>query len=332
MNRCVVARGFLALLIPSLLCCHERTPAGVKDPEPPAPIDQVRAELRSYIEEVAAATGRRYKMRDNKFNSMGTLKIIQSAAAGGFIAVYFTYVGGIRGHEFEGHLATSSDLLNWTWVRRLGGDVNQPTIRAAGGGYLVAWEQGPENYLRFEHYPDWTALRDSVPDHTFAAPRTLTPCSEGTPNIYAVTGSTIDVGFHYHWNCDVDRQARGTITGWSEWSAAPQPALDKAILSYGIQGNVGDRDGVLTYKGRQFTILEGQYARGDFDSWRVFLYDHLTGTADELRIRTDGGSSAFGNPTFELVEFNGRPTLVVTLFVFDKRFGEGGPLVYYQVL
>lgn len=325
-----VRARFLHALIVALLGCGKSGPPGAEDPNDAEPSDPVRAELTTYIEEVTAAAGRRYKPKDSRGNEMETLKIIESAAAGGFIAVYHTYVGGLGGHVFEGHLARSSDLLNWTWVRRLGGDANQPTIRAAGQGYVVAWEQGPANYLKFEHYPDWPALRDSVPDRTFEAPRTLTPCSEGTPNVYVVTESTVEVGFHYHWNCDVDRQARGTLTEWSLWNAEREPALDAAILAHGIQGNVGDRDGVLTFKTRQFTIIEGQFAPGDFDSWRVFLYDHLTGTADLLRIRTDRGSEAFGNPTIEIVGLDGRRALVVTLFVFDTRFGESGPLVYYR--
>jgi hypothetical protein len=301
------------------------TPSG-----PAEPTDPVAAELARYIENVTDADGRHYRVEDDRGNQMSTLKVIESAPAGGFIAVYFTYVGEPNGPEFEGHLATSVDLLRWSWVRSLGDDANQPTIRAVGEGYLVAWEQGPENYLRLERYPDWPALRDGVPDRAFDAPRTLTPCSEGTPNIYAANESAVDVGFHYHWNCDVDRQARGTLSGWADWRADPQPGLDAAVLAHGIRGNVGDRDGVLTFGERQFTIIEGQHVRDDFDSWRVFLYEHASGTAWPLLIRTDRGSRAFGNPTFEIVQLDGRRALVVTLFVFDNFFGEGGPLLYYR--
>ena len=173
---------------------------------------------------------------------------------------------------------------------------------------------------------------NASPSQTFDAPRTLSPCAEGTPNIYAGDRTHVEVGFHYWSQCDVGRQARG-VTDWSSWSAAPEPALDNAIIAYGMAG-VGDRDGPLTFRGYQFAVIEGEGVRNQWDSWRVFLYDYQTHTADQLNIQTDAGSISFGNPTIEQVQIGARQALVMTLFVFldGSRADENGSLVYYRGL
>src|SRR5689334_6807645 len=77
--------------------------------------DAARAELKSYIENVAQATARRYDARDSAGNTMDTVKIVADPA-GGYLAVYHTYSGA--GPAVK--LATSTDLLNWTYRRDLG--------------------------------------------------------------------------------------------------------------------------------------------------------------------------------------------------------------------
>ena len=57
---------------------------------------------------------------------------------------------------------------------------------------------------------------------SFDIPQTLSPCAEGTPNIFSVTDNVIDIGFHFYDNCIVDRQARGTLTDFNVWQAAPE--------------------------------------------------------------------------------------------------------------
>jgi len=293
---------------------------------PTNPTDgEARAELRYYIERVTKAKGRRYGVHDDAGHTMDGLKIITSAAAGGFIGVYQTYRDG----TFDAHLATSTDLLNWHWRVTLASSAAQPAIKAAGGGYVVALETDGDNHVRFAYYDSWTDLLSAAPSKTYDAPRTLSPCAEGTPNIYAGDQSRVEVGFHYWSECDVGRQARG-VTDWSSWSATKDVALDAAITGYGVAG-VGDRD-VLTFRGYQFGVIEGEFVRNDYSSWRIFLYDYQTGTADLLKIQTDAGSISFGNPTIEQVHVGGLPALVMTLYLFldGARGGELGSLVYYR--
>ena len=293
---------------------------------PTNPTDaEARAELRYYIEQVIHATARKYGVHDDAGHTMDGLKVIASAAAGGFIGVYQTNDGG----SFDAHLATSTNLLDWHWRVTLERQAAQPTIKAAGNGYVVVMETDGDNHLRFHYYTSWTALLSASPSKTYDAPRTLSPCAEGTPNIYEGDDSHVDVGFHYWSDCNVGRQARG-VTDWTSWSAAPEVALDTAITAYGIAG-VGDRD-VVTFRGYQFAVIEGEGVRNDWTSWRIFLYDYQTRTADKLDILTDGGSISFGNPTVEQIELGGQPALVMSLYLFldGARGGETGSLVYYR--
>lgn len=162
----------------------------------------------------------------------------------------------------------------------------------------------------------------------------LSKCAEGTPNVYGATGSSIDVGFHYFKNCDVDRQARGTLNGFAQWSAAPQPALDAPFEAFGPRGNIGDRDN-LAFAGISYNLHEVQFTKGDFGSWRTYLYDWSTRRATPLAIRTHGGSTAFANPSATVLTApSGRPAVLTTLFIplQGAAKGEAGELVYYREL
>ena len=81
---------------------------------------------------VTAATGYRYGVRDSVGNRMDTLKVIDSPA-GGYLGIYHT------GDEVK--LASSSDLLTWTFRRTLDPQATQPMILALPtGGFLTAVE------------------------------------------------------------------------------------------------------------------------------------------------------------------------------------------------
>ena len=63
------------------------------------------------------------------------------------------------------------------------------------------------------------------------------------------------------------------------------------------------------------------------------MYDYQTGHADRTTIHTDGGSTAFANPTVTaLTAPNGQLAILVTLFVPGQGAapGESGELIYYQ--
>jgi hypothetical protein len=310
-------------------------------PGPPAmagpPSDGPRAELRGLVENVQGATARRYQVKDSAGRSMDAAKVIQTGA-GSYLAVYHTLRADGR---FHAALATSADLLNWTFTTDFGAGSSQPTIKAApGGGYVVAWEQDPGNHIAVRYFPDLQRLRAGAAERSFDAPRPLSSCAEGTPNIYSirfepdVAHSVIDLGGHYYSGCDVDRQQRATLTNFSTWHAAAQPQVDNAMLYWGVRGNIGDRDDVV-FKTFPYGLFEGQFVKGDFGSWRTFLYDYRTGNADQLSVRTDHGSAAFANPSITMLTApDGRPAVVVSLFLPSEGAGPGesGQLLYYRTL
>ena len=99
-----------------------------------------------------------------------------------------------------------------------------------------------------------------------------------------------------------------------------------------VGGNIGDRDTFL-FDNIRYTAHEVQYVKNDFGSWRLYLHNWQTGTAAQLPVATNGGSTAFANPTVTvLTSPSGRPAIVTTLFVPSEGAapGEAGQLVYYR--
>ncbi len=289
-----------------------------------------RNELKAAIEDVVGATGVSYQATDDQGHEMDGAKIIAGPGSDSFVALYHSLAGD---DTFGVHLATSTDLMNWTWRVKLAGSASMPTIRVTlEGGYFAAWEQEPPNHLKVVYYPTWDALLAGVPTRAFEPPLSLSSCAEGTPNLYVATPTFLDIGFHYYDGCDVDRQARGT-SDWTSWSASPERGLEDRIRTLGVAGGVGDRD-TVTFRGFDFTVIEGQAVNNDWRTWGVYLVDETAGFAERLDLRTDGASTAFTNPTLAEIEVSGRPALVVTLFVPQEgaHGGEVGELIYYRIL
>lgn len=318
-----------------------------------AQVASSKAALIALIQDVQGATASRYGVHDSDGRSMDTVKIIPNPA-GGYLAVY--HYLSIGDNSFHVRVATSSDLLNWTAARNeLGAHESQPTIAyLPDGGFLVAVEADtngsptPRVWVRFKHYASLDALLTGSAERTFDAPHTQVARdsgAEGTPNIYSVSlapdlaNSTIDVGFHYYMNSDVDRQARGTLTNLGSaspgWSTRVESKVNQALLASGdVHGNVGDRDHMMWF-GRSYNLHEVQLTKRDFGSWRVGLYDWSSGTATRLAVKTRRGSTSFANPTFTNLRSprsGRRNAVVVTLFLPSEgaKSGEGGELIYYK--
>jgi hypothetical protein len=293
-------------------------------------------QLAGLLGDVRAASAFRYDAHDSAGNRMDTAKIIPSPT-GGYLAVY---------HDGEVcHLATSTDLMTWTHQAIVDEPATQPTIAAMGDhGLLTAAEfnDGHGGRLRIRHWTSLDALLAGRPAREFLAPRTLSACNEGTPSIRRIDLDTdldtsrIQLGLHYHRDCRVDRQALGTLTGFQAWAAARHPELDAAIeraaaaAGEQVRGNIGDRDH-LRHLGRDYDLIEAQRRRGDFATWRVYLYDRAAETAERLEVVTHGGSTAFANPTATMLQDpEGREALMVTLFLPMEGAapGEAGSLLY----
>jgi hypothetical protein len=88
--------------------------------------------IETILSSVIGSTGHRYNAKDSAGNTMDTAKIIANPS-GGYLSVYHT------GNTMR--LASSTDLLNWTFRRVLDSQATQPTIQALPtGGFLTAAE------------------------------------------------------------------------------------------------------------------------------------------------------------------------------------------------
>ncbi len=298
----------------------------------PGSIETARAELRDLISDVTAATAHRYKLTDDQGRSMGPTEITWVPEAERFAAVYFSWDDGDQ--AFHVHLATSDNLMDWTWEVELADQASQPAIAAASdGSYVVAWEQEPDPiHMVIASFATWDDLRAGTVARRFDVPVTMPACGEGTPSIDAASSERVDLSFHYHGDCERDRQAAGW-TDWTTWQAVARPDRDKALIELGVAGHIGDRD-TISFRGHDLMLIEGERIPGDWSSWRMFLYDAETGSAEELRFRTHAGSVAFSNPTASLIEIGGREAILVTLYLFTEgaRGEEDEELLFYRTL
>ena len=294
---------------------------------------------RDALEQVTKAAGYRYTTRDHLGQSMDTLKILRRGAKR-YLGVYHTYSSG----RFSVHVATSRNLVAWRHRATLAGNASQPTIaRRPGGGYLVAYEKdsgcrGGNNCLAFKRYDSTRKLlRAKERGREQRIARSFSKCAEGTPNFFAVTSSSFDIGFHYFQNCRVDRQARGTYNlATGNWRPRTLPSIDLRVLAAGADpgGNIGDRDAAFygpagAYRG----IYEGMTGprSAGFGVWRCFAEE--AGLVTQLRVRTHGGSTACANPTVTNAKLpDGRAGLIVTYFipVEGAARNEAGTLVFWR--
>jgi len=295
------------------------------------PASVATARVAELAGDVRDADGYVYGARDDTGRTMDTAEIAQTAD-GTYLAVYHTALGDGR---FHAAVATSADLRTWTRRHDFGAGTSQPTLDADGtGGYVLAYEKDPDNHIAVRGYPDLDALLAGRAERAFDAPRTLSRCAEGTPDITAVHDGTVELTGHYWDHCDTDRQLRAILRDFTTWHARPDQRLDRALEAWGTRGNIGDRS-LLRLAGRRLVLIEGQRRRRDFGSWRTYAYDPASGRADRLDIRTHGGSTAFANPSATLLtDPRGHPALLVSLFVPREGSapGEAGELLYWRDL
>ncbi|MCX4975901.1 hypothetical protein [Streptomyces sp. NBC_00620] len=295
------------------------------------PASAATARLASLVGDVREADGYAYDLRDDTGRTMDTAQIIRTPD-GTYLAVYHSTLADGR---FHSAVATSTDLRTWTRRHDFGAGTSQPTLAADGaGGYVLAYEKDPDNHIAVRGYVDLEALLAGKAARAYDAPRTLSRCAEGTPDITSVHDGTVELTGHYRARCDTDRQLRATLRDFTTWHAEPDQRLDRALEAWGTSGNIGDRSS-LELGGGELVLIEGQRRREDFGSWRTYAYDPATGRADRLTLRTHGASQAFANPSATLLtDPEGHPALLVSVFVPSEGAapGEAGQLLYWREL
>lgn len=300
------------------------------------PSGKARAELISILQREKTPIAS-HQTVDNTGFTVDTIKVIRSPA-GGYLGVYHVN----KSETFDVRVATSSDLINWTYRATLAHGGHDPTIRQlSDGSFLLAHEKVDSRgtHLRFALYLRLETLLVNLPHRTFDAPRTLSEAYEGTPNIRSANLSLlgsgqIEMGFHFY-SPQGDREALGTLDNFSVWNAWTNGSLNNAFKAFSPT-DIGDRD-FVNFRGYPFTVVEARTAR-DWSSWRVYLYDETAGTLTQLAVKTDEGCQSFANPAVtNLRDPSGNGgTLVTSYFVHSGLKGEAcsfpgqaGPLVFY---
>jgi acid phosphatase len=299
----------------------------------------------SLIETVSAARSV-YGLHDSAGHTMDTLKVVTDPTTPGrFLGVYHWLASG----TYNVGVATSTDLRTWTYKRTVDTSASQPYLAfspAPKNGPILAEEASSTSHLRFKY---WTTvsgfLGTTAAYKTFDAPKTLSSCAEGTPEIRAVSyadsastitsGSRITVSHHYFANCDTDREAVGTLTNFGTWTTARATPTDDALSAAGASGKHGDRDG-FTYGSHDWQLFEGSVntdkASFTMGHWRNYLYDGTS--ARQLSVHTAGGSTSFANPSATVASVGGVQSLIVTQFLPSEGAapGESGELIYWNPL
>lgn len=262
-------------------------------------IDATTTHLIGLLTNVPNAAAHRYRATDDFGRTLDCLKIIE-LAPGDYLGVYHT----LRDREFQLHLGRSTNLLHWSHCTVLDQRASQGAIwRGPRGDFLLAYEVNVPKavIIRLRHYVNLDALLNARFDREIDLPRTLAPTAEGTPSFERVeldgdlATSRIDLRIHYYREQKVDRAARGTLLGFTNWTAGPVPEIDEVLYGYGVKGNIGDRD-QFVFAGRKFLIQEGQFRPGDWATWEIFLIDDLDKNAVPVRVKTHAGSRSFANP------------------------------------
>ena len=299
----------------------------------PSP-DATTARLSSLLANVTNATAHRYRATDDHGRTLDCLKIVE-LAPGDYLGVYHT----LHEREFQLHLGRSTNLLHWSHRAVLDQRASQGALwHGPRGDFLLAYEVNvPKAVLiRLRHYADLDALLHARFDREIDLPRTLAPTAEGTPSFERVelngdlATSRIDLRIHYYREMKVDRAARGTLLGFTNWTARTEPSIDEALEVHGVRGNIGDRDHV-EFGGRKYLVQEGQLARNDWTAWRVFLLDDAGAQAWPIPVQTHAGSRSFANPAVtRLRNAAGKWCYAVTLFLPSQgnARSEAGTLIY----
>jgi hypothetical protein len=323
------AEGWLAC-VAAMACttlgCIQPEPAGTSNRKAriAATTDAARLEMKGFIENVAGAAAKKFGLTDDQGRSMDGAKVLQTD--GKFLATYH--------NNQTAYLASSTDAMNWHSVIALSaaGEATLPVLFQSGASYILAWqsEVSPRHIvLKWFSSPADLYANNSNKQYDAYTPIGGQWC--GTPSISSGDFGSVDLSFDY-WTGTVERIGYGSVD-WTAWiDPAPSP-INAALESLGCQGDIGGRDG-YNHDGFDFTLVEGQSTAGDLASWRIYNFDPLTNTADQLNLRTPAGSPNAASPHITQININGKDAWLVSAYIHSAgaKGNEAGQLMYYNYL
>jgi len=333
-------------------------------------------DLKALFSDLKEADGIKFGIKDDQGKQMACVHVYEAitepirSSFGNYFALYHASVDG----EFEVRLASSSDLMSWKFVRSLLLNADMPQVyRVSGSDWMLLvheqWmNKGSQlpSQLGFKLYYNESDLFAGAHFNSHVSALSVGSHSqlEGTPSIYNAKlvqrkgyyMVDADIGFHFNNEAGVDQVAQGRLTSFGptvvqpSWSAEEATSYNVAFKSLGAIGNIGQREsGILL--GQHFLTQEanvGHMPPTIWQDWRVWLYYFADSETSfptsgggskilELNVTTPGGSTAFGNPSWQVVKCpkdDGAKCLVVSYFLFGEGAapGESGPCMFYKRL
>jgi hypothetical protein len=325
--------------------------------------------LTNILSQPVRADASAYDAKDNQGNQMEVIKVLdlvgQSAK---YAAVYYTPYVVSGGYRYRVNLATSDDLVHWTYIRTLVDNADMPDIRQVNNGswLILAHEQwinggttGPSQApcrVGFKLFYDSTDLLNGTIRASWLAPSYVSDLN-GTPNIYEAHltlynnywAADLLVGFHY-WNGTQDENAYATVLkfalpqGGTAWNPTNASGYNQHLADAGVN-DLGLRDNFAVSSGI-YNVQEGNLGTpgSSWEKWRVFLYAYTdsylwpsgNGTVLQLSPQTSKGSFSFGGPRVSFVKSprGVGDAMFVSYFIFSQGAGPGeaGNLIYYYNL
>lgn len=276
-------------------------------------------------------------MTDSTGRGLDGLHFAQDPSEG-FVGVYHTLIGQ---DKFCLRIATTKDLNSKTWTYRRDIDCDfgsQGEIkRLPDGKYLLAYEKNPSArpYMRFLLFSSIDALLANTPERDFSTPVNPAANAEGTPGFrwirYDGNPDTMVIEVGYHFNSKAkghDLNAIGFLRGFKQWDAYERTELN-ALVAQKAAWHIGDR-AFIVYNGRPYTLVEAMTVRDDWKSWRLFLYDELSNSLQQISFATPKSSPSHGNPTLNIVQVGNELRVVGTTFVFESS--EGGAHLFQRAI
>ena len=346
--------------------CHAPgpQPGPTPDPQPkPGPSPPSSSGAAAIFGDVTTSLSHRYNMQDNTGHQLGVVHVDAIKGDKGpwgghsYIGVYHVHVN----NEFEVRLASSPDMMSWTYRRTLVSNADMPylfRVDAGTDGWLMLTHEqwmtpgsGAPSRLGFKLYYNEAALLAGNHFNSYNAPLTVGHHSsiEGTPCIYAANrrmhhGLVVvdaDIGFHFNNKHGIDQVGQGRLESFGPTTLQPSwggtsraDNYDQLFIDKGAVGNIGQRaPGVI--HGTHISLQEaniGPMPPTIWKDWRVWLYYFGSGEGDVpggaggahvevVPVKTHAGSTAFGNPSWHHVPCPGSGGNCV--FVSYFIFGEG---------
>ncbi len=280
------------------------------------------------------ATQKRFNAKDDKGVVLDCIKVEQIGPKR-YIGVHHALINDV----FHLRLVESNNLLDWKHIRTIEQHGHQGTLKKSGSRWLMAWEKdGPKgNWIHISAFDSVDDLIQGKPAKKIDLPRELSQFAEGTPSIYGKIPDgpwdkmQLDIRFHYWRDGDVDRQAEGKLLNFKTWRSEIRKGAPLPLESI-YRGNIGDRDYFTLDK--EYEVLEGQYRKNDWTSWRILLRDARQ-PFKELKIVTEKKSTSFANPAVTVLTLpNGKRGAFVGYFMPSQgnHKDESGQLIYYREL